>query len=69
MSIEETRNTRIAMNMTEKLNCVLLWGGNVSADAIEFACAKQSVNNYSESNLDFKVLFSRKFMLWHTDKI
>ena len=44
MSIEETRNTRIVMNMTEILNSVLLWGGSVCTDAKECVCAKQPLN-------------------------
>ena len=35
MSTEEIRNTRIVMNVTEILNCVLLWGGSVCTDAKE----------------------------------
>ena len=38
ISIEETRNTRIVMNMIEILNCALLWGGSVCADAKECVC-------------------------------
>ena len=44
MSIEETRNTRIVMNMNEISNCVLLWGGSVCADAKECVCAERPLH-------------------------
>ena len=58
------------MSMAEILNCIYFWRGSVYADAKEaYALSGHEIQLILRAFiLRFKILFSRKFMLWHADE-